>query len=156
MRLPLAAKLPAMLTGSFLRFLLVGVFNTIVGLSVIALLLHVAGIGYWASTFLGNAVGALVSYMLNKRFTFRSKAKVAGSLWKFLLVTLVCYGLSYGIGLYGGLLIAAVLPWFPDNRVHDAATLLGTGLYTITNYLGHKYFSFRTETSVRSQAGESS
>ncbi|WP_238403288.1 GtrA family protein [Paenibacillus mesophilus] len=149
-------NLLARMDHSFLRFLLVGVFNTLVGLSVIALLLHVAGIGYWASTFIGNAVGALVSYILNKRFTFRSKAKVAGSLWKFLLVTLVCYGLSYGIGLYGGWLIAAVFPWFPDNRVHDAATLLGTGLYTVTNYLGHKYFSFRTVSSVSRQAGESS
>jgi putative flippase GtrA len=149
-------RLLARLDHSFLRFLLVGVFNTLVGLSVIALLLHVAGIGYWASTFIGNAVGALVSYMLNKRFTFRSKAKVAGSLWKFLLVTLICYGLSYGIGLYGGWLIAAIFPWFPDNRVHDVATLLGTGLYTVTNYLGHKYFSFRTVSSVGRQAGESS
>lgn len=149
-------KLPAWLGGSFLRFLLVGVFNTIVGLSVIALMLHVVGIGYWASTFIGNAVGALVSYILNKKFTFRSKAKVAGSLWKFFLVTLACYGLSYGIGLYGGFWLAAVFPAFPDNRVHDAATLLGTALYTVTNYLGHKYFSFRTAAPVRRQAGETS
>lgn len=141
---------------SFLRFLLVGVFNTIVGLGVIALLLHVARIGYWPSTFIGNVVGALVSYTLNKTFTFRSKAKVAGSLWKFFLVTLVCYGLSYGVGLVLGQWLAALFPAFPEQRVHDAATLFGTGLYTITNYLGHKYFSFRTAPPVREQAGEHS
>lgn len=149
-------KLLTMMNRSFLRFLLVGVFNTIVGLSAIAFLLHVVEIGYWASTFIGNAIGALVSYTLNKRFTFRSDAKVAGSLVKFLLVTLACYGLSYGIGLVGGQMITAVVPWIPDNRVHDAATLLGTGLYTITNYFGHKYFSFRTGRSVQRQAGEPS
>lgn len=149
-------KLASVLDKSFLRFLLVGVFNTIVGLGVIALLLHVAGIGYWASTFIGNAIGALVSYVLNKTFTFRSKAKVAGSLWKFLLVTLACYGLSYGLGLGLGQWLAALFPRFPDNRIHDAATLIGTGLYTVTNYLGHKYFSFRTAPSVSRQAGESS
>ncbi|GAA3402243.1 GtrA family protein [Paenibacillus hodogayensis] len=151
----MSGKIQALFGRPFVRFLLVGVFNTLVGLSVIALLLHVAGIGYWASTFIGNTVGALVSYTLNKTFTFRSKAKVAGSLWKFVLVTLVCYGLSYGIGLYGGQWLAAALPWFPDKRVHDAATLFGTGLYTVTNYLGHKYFSFRKAPAVRGQAGES-
>lgn len=149
-------KLLSAIDRSFFRFLLVGVFNTIVGLGMIALLLHVAGIGYWASTFIGNAVGALVSYMLNRRFTFRSNAKVAGSMWRFLLVTLACYGLSYGTGLVAGNLLAAALPRFPADRVHDAATLLGTGLYTITNYLGHKYFSFRANAPVRGQAGESS
>ncbi|PYI57575.1 polysaccharide biosynthesis protein GtrA [Paenibacillus flagellatus] len=141
---------------SFLRFLLVGVFNTLVGLSVIALLLHVAGAGYWASTFIGNGVGALVSYALNKRFTFRSDASVGRSLWRYLTVTVVCYGLSYGVGLLGGKLLSALLPAFPESRIHDAAALLGTGLYTIANYAGHKYFTFRTVRTVSGQAGESS
>ena len=57
----------------FVRFLMVGVANTIVGLSVMYLLLHLAGLSYWTSTFLGNSVGAVVSFFLNRSFTFRSQ-----------------------------------------------------------------------------------
>ncbi|MDF2726272.1 MAG: GtrA family protein [Paenibacillus sp.] len=149
-------KWTKLIDSSFLRFLLVGVFNTIVGLTSIYILLHVAHIGYWPATFLGNTIGALVSYTLNKKFTFRSDAKVGGSMVRFLIVTLVCYGLSYGIGLVGGQLVTTIVPWIPETRAHDVATLLGTGLYVITNYLGHKYFSFRTSRPVERQAGESS
>jgi putative flippase GtrA len=141
-------RLPSWIEPAFLRFLLVGAFNTLVGLSAIAFMLHVAGVGYWLSTFLGNAIGALVSYALNKRFTFRSRASVAGSLWKFFAVVLVCYGLAYGFGLFAGRLAAAALPAFPADRLHDAAALVGTGLYTIANYLGHKHFTFRTVDAV--------
>ena len=145
--------LPSALNRPFFRFLLVGVFNTIVGLSVIAILLNVVQANYWVATFVGNGVGALVSYMLNKRFTFRSNASVFGSLWKFFAVTLVCYGLSYGAGLVFSRMIAAAVPAIPASYVEDIAALLGTGLYTVSNFLGHKYFTFRSNPHSR-QAGE--
>ncbi len=68
---------------SFVRFLLVGIVNTIVGLSIIYVLLNGAGIGYWPATLIGNGIGAAVSYMLNRSFTFGSRTQVRRSLWKF-------------------------------------------------------------------------
>lgn len=59
---------------TFLRFLLVGVLNTLVGLTLTLICFHVLHTGYWGATAIGNACGVWVSYMLNRRFTFRQEA----------------------------------------------------------------------------------
>nr|WP_309100246.1 GtrA family protein [Fredinandcohnia onubensis] len=122
-------------TNTFIRFLLVGLINTIVGLSSIFLLLHVAGLSYWLSTFLGNSVGAIVSYLLNRRFTFNSKATFGRSIPLFILVILCCYFLSYSASKF--VVDFILLPY-----TNEIAVLLGTGLYTISNYFGQKYIVF--------------
>ncbi|MNH93304.1 GtrA-like protein [compost metagenome] len=133
---------------SFARFLLVGLFNTLIGLGISFLLFNGLGLGYWMSTFLGNTIGAVVSYLLNKRFTFRSEVSISRSWWRFGLVILLCYGASYGASM---LLAQACSAWLPDINpvlLHNGAILVGNGFYTISNYLGHKYFTFR-EPSVQ-------
>ncbi|SFD43586.1 Putative flippase GtrA (transmembrane translocase of bactoprenol-linked glucose) [Bacillus sp. OV194] len=137
---------------SFVRFLIVGVINTLVGLSVIYLLLHAANVSYWLATFLGNAAGACVSYVLNRMFTFKSTSPVAGSMIRFVIVILLCYFIAY----YAGIRIAdwafsAILP-LPKHFAKDAAVLIGTGLYTVLNYAGQKRFVF-TESSSSGKAG---
>ena len=122
-------------TNTFIRFLLVGLMNTIVGLSSIFLLLHLVGLSYWLSTFLGNSIGAAVSYLLNRRFTFHSKAPFARSIPLFTLVILCCYFLSFSVSKLVADLIS--LPY-----TNEIAVLLGTGLYTIVNYFGQKYIVF--------------
>src|SRR5213080_3970448 len=83
---------------SFIRFLLVGVINTVVGLSAMYLFLHGFSWSYWASTFIGNIIGACVSYFLNRTFTFKSSAAVGKSMFRFTIVILVCYFISYYLG----------------------------------------------------------
>ncbi|MEH7382902.1 GtrA family protein [Bacillus sp. JJ1533] len=123
-------------TNTFIRFLLVGVLNTLVGLSSIFMLLHVIGLSYWISTFLGNSIGAVVSYQLNRRFTFASHTAIGRSFPLFVAVILGCYFLSFSISKIVASLILAHYP-------NEAAVLLGTGLYTIMNYLGQKYIVFQ-------------
>ncbi len=136
------------LKGSFVRFLLVGALNTVVGLGISFLLFNVLRFGYWPSTFLGNTVGAVVSYVLNKTFTFRSKASVRSSWWKFGLVTVSCYAFSYSVSLLLASSFAAALPGWNEKLIHNGAILAGTGIYTIANYLGHKWFSFAVKDSI--------
>lgn len=128
---------------SFFRFLLVGVLNTLVGLSATYLLLNGLKLSYYPSTFLGNAIGAVVSFFLNKTFTFQSKGATLQSAVKFVVVILVCYGLSYYVGLH---LTRWMLSHLTTNNkwVENGAVLIGAGLYTITNYFGQKFFTFRT------------
>ncbi|GAX92024.1 GtrA family protein [Effusibacillus lacus] len=130
------------LDNSFTRFLLVGVLNTIVGLCAMYFFLNLAGFNYWASTFLGNSIGAVVSYVLNKTFTFRHKGTVRSSAWKFVLVILVCYGLSYWTSLQLSSLLQNALP-LSQKVIENIAVLVGAGIYTIANYLGNKFFAFR-------------
>lgn len=126
-----------------MRFLLVGVFNTLVGLSASFAFFNLLHLNYWISTFTGNTIGAIVSYTLNRTFTFRSSASVGSSWWKFAIVILSCYGLSYGISLQLAETAASLWPGMRADWLHNAAILIGNGLYTIGNYLGHKYFTFR-------------
>jgi len=128
---------------SFVRFLMVGVFNTLVGLGSSFLLFNALALGYWPSTFIGNTIGAIVSYVLNKTFTFKSDVSVKNSWWRFLLVIMSCYALSYGTSIWAAQLALQLFPQAEPALLHNAAILAGSGLYTISNYFGHKYFTFR-------------
>lgn len=123
---------------SLVRFLLVGIVNTLVGLMIMFLLLHIAGFSYWTSTFTGNAAGAFVSFLLNRSFTFKSDIPVQKGLPKFLTIILICYFFSYFVSEQLTEQFSYVSPSFGQN----VAVLIGSVLYTISNYLGQKYFVF--------------
>lgn len=127
---------------SFLKFLIVGVINTCVGLSVMYLFLHFTK-SYWVSTFTGNTIGAGVSYFLNRKFTFNSTNAVLGSVFRFVLVIGFCYFISYSVGLrVSSWLLESVLD-LHSSYTKELAVLSGTGLYTILNYLGQRWFVFK-------------
>lgn len=132
-----------MLQHSFVRFLMVGVVNTIVGLSAMYIFLHGLSLSYWASTFFGNVIGAIVSYFLNRTFTFKSSAAVGKSMFRFAAVILVCYFLSYYLGEKLAVAVLNQLSFIGKKYASDAAVLFGTGIYTITNYLGQRIFVFQ-------------
>ena len=124
---------------TFIRFIFIGVLNTIVGISIIFLLLEVFKLTYWSSTFIGNSVGATVSYYLNRNFTFKSNIENKKGILLFIFVTLVSYFISYHIGYH--LLFENI---FESNMFgEELSILLSACLYTILNYLGQKYLTFR-------------
>ncbi|MDR7001863.1 GtrA family protein [Neobacillus niacini] len=127
---------------SFIRFIIVGILNTIVGLSVMYLLLHAFHLSYWISTFIGNSIGAIVSFFLNRSFTFKSHHAVSKSAIRFIIVILCCYFISYDLATK---LVSTVLisnHFFSEKIRTDLAVLVGTGLYTVLNYFGQKLFVF--------------
>ncbi|MBP0726479.1 GtrA family protein [Bacillus sp. RG28] len=128
---------------SFIRFLMVGIINTIVGLSIMYALLHLVGFSYWISTFIGNTFGATVSYFLNRMFTFRSRNAHLSSVLRFVLVIGLCYFLSYFIGIRVVKCGLAFIQINSNKTIQDLSILVGTGLYTILNYFGQKVFVFR-------------
>ncbi|MFO7342514.1 MAG: polysaccharide biosynthesis protein GtrA [Caldibacillus debilis] len=137
----------------FIKFLGVGVINTCIGLSVTFLCLTLFGLPYWPSTFIGNGAGALASFFLNRRFTFRSDVRVGSGLFRFILVIFLCYLLSYKAGL--ALAEGALRHLEPVERyTEEWAVLFGNGLYTVTNYFGQKWFVFRKTKTKREWGGE--
>lgn len=130
-------------TNSFIRFLLVGVINTCVGLFIIFFLLNALHLSYWVSTFVGNSAGACISYLLNRSFTFNSTVSFQSGLPRFVTIILICYFGAYFIS-------EKLMIWFnPFHYVstmveQNGAVLIGSVLYTIGNYLGQKYFVFNT------------
>jgi putative flippase GtrA len=130
-------------TNRFTRFLLVGVINTITGLSVIFVLLNVFEFSYWTSTFIGNGVGAAVSYLLNRSFTFNSQIDFTKGIPKFISVILLCYFFSYSISEFVADGVYYLYSTIPFINKEEFAILFGSGLYTITNYFGQRYFVFK-------------
>jgi putative flippase GtrA len=127
---------------TFVRFIMVGLVNTMVGLSVMYLLLHGLGLSYWISTFLGNSVGACVSFFLNRRFTFNSDVSVLTGLFRFIVVILICYLISYSLGDSLVQLLLNNNDTFTSKVKTDLAVLISTFLYTVLNYLSQKLFVF--------------
>ena len=119
---------------SMLRFLLVGVVNTLVGAGIMFLLYNLAGCSYWLSSAANYIVGGVVSYFLNKYYTFKNTERSWKQVLRFALNVAVCWLLAYGIAKPLALRLLA-----------NAAMLAGLCLYTALNYLGQRFFAFRAK-----------
>ena len=122
---------------TFFRFILVGIVNTLVGYGVMFGLYNLAGlytwgeVGEWVSSAANYIVGSVVSFFLNKHFTFRNQEKGAGVVLRFALNITVCWLLA-GMGLS---------PQWEGNLT----LLAGSGLFVILNYFGQRFFAFRAK-----------
>jgi putative flippase GtrA len=130
-------------TSVFTRFLLVGVVNTLTGLSIIFGLLNVFGFSYWISTFVGNCIGALVSYLLNRTFTFNSQISFTKGVPRFITVILICYFLSFSLSEFVADEVYLLYGTIPSINEDEFAILLGSSFYTISNFFGQRNFVFK-------------
>ncbi len=129
----------------FLRFLLVGVLNTMIGMGLMFLLKNGLDWPYWHATFTGNTIGAAVSFLLNRTFTFKSRVPVLTGAPRFVLVVLISYILSFSFshsitGKMNGIAVSEV--YLSSDTI---AIILGSIFYTITNFIGQKLFVFKEE-----------
>lgn len=126
----------------FWKFIGVGVINTLVGSLVMFLLYNVAHCGYWFSSAANYVVGSLVSYVLNKRFTFENRQKSSKTILRFIISISVCYLLAYGVAKPLAMLM---LSGASANIQENLGMLIGMGLFVILNYIGQRFFAFREE-----------
>lgn len=78
-------KIKNILDITFWKFVLVGIVNTLVGTAVMFAAYNVLHLSYWISSASNYVVGSIVSYFLNKYFTFQNKEKSWKQLVKFAL-----------------------------------------------------------------------
>ena len=127
------------LDASIPKFLLVGVGNTLLS-AVLMFLLE--DLGYWPSTAIAYVAGAVMSFFLNRKFTFQSRETVGRSAVKFALNVAVCYVLAYSIAQpLGGLVLGAM--GLTGVWLERLTKIGGMGLYTILNYFGQRFFAFQ-------------
>ena len=125
-----------------LKFLLVGVINTLVGNGVMFLLYNLLGAGYTLSTAANYVVGSIVSYFLNKYYTFKSTKKSGKEVLRFIITIVVCYAVAYGAAKP---LVYFVLSGFSVSVKDNLAMLTGSGVFIVLNYFGQRFFAFKTE-----------
>ena len=82
------------------RFLLVGVGNTLLSMALMFLL---EGLGYWPSTAIAYVAGAVMSFFLNRHFTFHSEETLGRSAvkWWERFSKLVGMGLYTALNYFG-------------------------------------------------------
>lgn len=122
------------------KFLLVGVVNTLFGSGIMFLSYNLLHFSYWVSSALNYILGSILSYFLNKFFTFRSNVKGGGELVRFVLNIALCYLLAYGIAKP---LVAAILAGARPAIQDNGAMIVGMCLFVALNYFGQRYFVFR-------------
>ena len=123
-----------------IKFLIVGVINTIVGTGLMFILYNIFSVNYWISSASNYVVGSIVSYFLNKYFTFRNKEKSWKQIGLFVLNITVCYLLAYGLAKP---IVSFALGGFSEKVQGNVSMLVGMGLFVILNYLGQRMLVFK-------------
>lgn len=127
---------------TFMRFIMVGLVNTIVGTTIMFVFYNVFHLSYWVSSASNYFFGSVVSYLLNKYFTFQYKEKGFTSLFRFTVNILVCYLLAYGIAKP---VMQWILSGFSKTIQENVSMILGMCLFVIFNYLGQRFYTFKNK-----------
>jgi len=118
----------------WLRFVAVGVSNTLLSTLVFAALFHL-GVHYLLASSVAFALGALNSYVLNRRWTFRSHDRRAPELARFACVQIV--GLGVDLALLSGLVEVAGIP-------HVVAQVLAFAAASVVMFALSRQWAFKT------------
>ncbi len=124
----------------FLKFCAVGVVNTLVGTAVMYGLYNLAHCGYWFSSAMNYVVGSVVSYFLNKYFTFNVKKRSWREIARFTANILFCYLIAYGVAKPLARMVFSALS---ESARDNLAMLAGMVFFVPLNYLGQRFFAFR-------------
>ena len=138
----LAKQMPP---GQFARYLMVGLWNTVFGYSLYALLTALLTprlrFAYLYASVFSNLIAITVAYFGYKFFVFKTKGNYLVEWFRCMLV--------YGSGILPGLVLLPLLVgglhygFHLDRSAPYIAGALWTGLTVIYSFMGHKHFSFR-------------
>ena len=84
-------KILALFDEKLWKFLLVGVLNTLVGNGLMFLLYNLGGLSYWPATAISYALASVMSYFLNRYFTFKYTQGGWQVVLRFALNIAVCW-----------------------------------------------------------------
>ena len=105
-----------------MKFVMVGVINTIVGTTIMFVFYNVFHLSYWVSSASNYFFGSICSYFLNKHFTFQYHERGWASLFRFTINIVCCYLLAYGIAKP---LMQWILTDFSKTIQENVSMLLG-------------------------------
>ncbi|MDG7001057.1 MAG: GtrA family protein [Nitrososphaerota archaeon] len=117
-----------------LKFIAVGVLNSMLGYSVIFGCMYLGKMAPGTSNVAGYAVGLTVSYILNRRYTFNSKKSRRAEITRFMAVFLIAYALNL-------LVLLAMIHRFKMNA--DISQILSGVVYIAAAFIMNKYYVFQ-------------
>jgi putative flippase GtrA len=135
-------KTMAVFYHTLFRFMLVGMVNTLVGSTIMFLLYNAANMGYWFSSAANYVIGSVLSFFLNKYFTFNVRQWSAYMVITFILTIAFSYLVAYGISKPA---VNLLLKDSPQKMRENIALFIGMCLFTGINYLGQRFMVFRVK-----------
>lgn len=134
---------------SFVRFVVVGIINTIVGTTIMLVFYNVFHFGYWFSSASNYIITSILSYFLNKYYTFKNKEKGWKPAVRFAANIGVCYVIAFGMA-------KPFIRWslyqvgvdLSVSWIENIAMLFGSGLFVVINYLGQRFFAFKNDIKI--------
>jgi putative flippase GtrA len=125
--------MPKLLNHTLIRYLITGVGNTLVGLSIIYFCLYVLGWKSAVANLAGYGVGVVFSFAINKRWTFGDTGSHLIAFLRFAIVLCVAYLAN----------LATVLELERAFHVNKyLAQAAGVPPYTLLGYLGCRFYAF--------------
>lgn len=118
----------------FIRYLIVGAFNTIIGYGIIFILMALGTIPEIAN-IIGYIFGIIVSYILNKIYTFKTKTKSKKEFIRFVMCMICSYLINF-------IALIVLYRYFDVDKY--IATIIASIFYTLSGYIFSKYFAFKT------------
>ena len=135
---------------TFLKFIIVGIINTLFGMAIMFYCYNVLDLGHWFSSAMNYLFGGILSYFLNKKYTFEVKETSQKAIIRFAINLTVCYLIAYGVAKP----LALYLFQGAGERLQGNIALgIGMGLYVILNYVGQRFWAFKQEETIESEKG---
>lgn len=126
----------------FMKFGVVGFINTVLSYSINNIGYYKCGIGAQISNLIAFVITVFISYWLNSRFVFDSKARNVKESMKMLGKAYVSYSVT-------GLFLTAVLLYFEENFIgipHYIATFINTVISVPINFMLNKFWTYKKMT----------
>lgn len=117
-----------------MKFIIVGIMNTGITLSVIFILQKLLNVHYVPSNVTGYVMGLINSFLWNRNWTFKSN----GNVLRESVVFLIIFGICYSMQLAFLVILIEVL-----EVDADISQLIAMFFYTAINFILNKYFTFR-------------
>jgi putative flippase GtrA len=131
-----------LLNNTLVKYLITGVGNTLVGLSVIYFCLYALGWRSAPANLAGYGVGMVFSFAVNKRWTFGDTGSHFSAFLRFAVVLCVAYLVN----------LATVLELEQAFHVNKyIAQAAGVPPYTIVGYFGSKFYAFNQWTRAQTE-----
>ena len=124
-----------------LKFAIAGLINTIVGSAIMFLLYNLAHFSYWLASACNYLIAGTVSFFLYKYYVFGVRRFSLFMVFAFAITIALSYIIAYGISKP---LMNYFLRNSPVTIRENAAMLTGMCLFTGMNYLGQRFFVFKT------------
>lgn len=131
---------------TFLKFIIVGIINTAVGAGVMFALYNIFNCSYWISSIMNYVVGSVVSFFLNKYFTFKSKAFSFKEVIYFIINIAVCFFIAYGLAKPFAIYI---LSGYSKSVQENTAMFIGMVIFTGLNYLAQRFIVFKENNNAK-------